>query len=576
MKEYIDLVNDVLLNGVSKDDRTNTGTISVFGRQIRFKMENGFPLLTTKKMGIKSIIYELLWFLSGDTNINYLKNNNVNIWNDWANSDNDLGPIYSAVWTRWPVHNKEAIIFKRKSGPPKGKVHIPKLEKIESDFVCDLGINNKNNDGFYYSILGKVDNLEDKRNTMYKIQFNESLNCKIVSRPSIRMGTIKDEYSPYFLGVACYGKPKKNFESKIHDLWVNMIVRCYNPKNPNYDTYGGKGVYVSPRWLCFEYFLEDLSRLPFYEHWKIDSYNYNLDKDYYGSNCYDVTTCVFLKRDYNISLSNLQLRPMEIIFEDGSNKIFALRQDVIEYLGVSDETLRNYENKTYKDSLLNGLIIKDLNVDEGYIVRRKIIINQIEELIFNLKNNPFSRRHIVSGWNPELIPDDKKSFSENIDSLKQALPPCHTLFQFIVEPINLLKEAEKRNLIDNDKMTLLEIREKFEKLKIPKYKLSCQLYQRSGDLMLGVPYNIASYSLLLLMVAQCVDMVPGDFIHTFGDLHIYKNHIDVAKEQVKLKTHKLSRMLINPEKNNIFGFTIDDFQLCDYISNPSLNYQIAI
>ena len=274
MRQYLDLVKHVLENGELKEDRTGTGTKSVFGYQMRFNLSDGFPMVTTKKLHLKSIIYELLWFLNGDTNIKYLKDNGVNIWNAWADSNGDLGPVYGFQWRNW------------------------------------------NNDG----------------------------------------------------------------------------------------------------------------------------------------------------------------------------------------------------------------------------------IDQISNLINDLKNNPNSRRHLISAWNPSVLPDTSKSFETNVANGKAALPPCHAFFQFHV--IN--------------------------------GKLSCQLYQRSADIFLGVPFNIASYSLLTLMIAQVCDLDPGDFIHTFGDAHIYSNHFEQMKLQLTREPKKLPTIKINNEVKNIIDFKFEDFILENYDPHPHIKGKVAV
>ena len=274
MKQYLDLVKHVLEKGDFKQDRTGTGTKSVFGYQMRFDLSEGFPMLTTKKLHLKSIIYELLWFLKGDTNIKYLNENGVRIWNEWADENGDLGPVYGFQWRNW----------------------------------------------------------------------------------------------------------------------------------------------------------------------------------------------------------------------NGDN------------------------------------------------------IDQITELIDNLKKNPNSRRMLVSAWNPSVLPDTSISFKENVSQGKAALPPCHAFFQFYV----------------NDG------------------KLSCQLYQRSADIFLGVPFNIASYSLFTLMIAQVCGYKPGDFIHTFGDAHIYSNHFDQVKLQLTREPKQLPTIEINPDIKNIFNFNFEDFNLINYNPDPHIKGDVAI
>lgn len=274
MKAYHDLLKHILENGTQKTDRTGTGTKSVFGYQMRFDLNEGFPMVTTKKVHLKSIIYELLWFLKGDTNIKYLTENGVRIWNEWADENGDLGPVYGHQWRNW---NSEGI-------------------------------------------------------------------------------------------------------------------------------------------------------------------------------------------------------------------------------------------------------------------------DQIKELISTLKTNPDSRRMLVSAWNPSVMPDTSKPFSENVANGKAALPPCHAFFQFYVA--------------DN--------------------KLSCQLYQRSADVFLGVPFNIASYALLTMMVAQVCDLEVGDFVHTFGDVHIYSNHQEQVDLQLSRDFRPLPTMKINPKIKHIDDFTFEDFELIGYDPHPTIKAPVAV
>jgi|SRR5690554_1481098 len=277
MKEYLKLMEHVLEHGTDKADRTGTGTRSVFGYQMRFDLAAGFPLVTTKKCHLRSIIHELLWFLTGDTNIRYLQENGVSIWNEWATEGGDLGPVYGAQWRSWP------------------------------------------------------------------------------------------------------------------------------------DPQGGH-------------------------------------------------------------------------------------------------------------------------------------IDQISELIEQIKTNPDSRRLLVSAWNPSVLPVAGVSPRDNAAHGRQALPPCHTMFQFYV--------ADGR--------------------------LSCQLYQRSADIFLGVPFNIASYALLTMMVAQVCDLELGDFIHTFGDAHLYSNHFEQARLQLSRTPYQLPTMRINPQVKDIFAFSFDDFELLDYQAHPHIKAPVAI
>lgn len=271
MQQYLKLVKHIIDNGTDKSDRTGTGTRSVFGYQMRFDLGEGFPLVTTKKTHLKSIIYELLWFLQGDTNIKYLKEHNVKIWDEWADENGDLGPVYGKQWRSWT---------------------------------------------------------------------------------------------------------------------------------------GADGV----------------------------------------------------------------------------------------------------------------------------------VVDQVKDLIEQIKNDPDSRRMIISAWNVAELP-------------KMKLMPCHCLFQFYTTPSNSPRGSRR---------------------------LSCQLYQRSADVFLGVPFNIASYALLTMMIAQVCDLEPGDFVHSFGDVHLYSNHFEQANLQLTRTPFPLPQMKINPAVKDIFNFNFEDFELLNYQSHPAIKARVAV
>jgi len=277
MKTYLQLLQDILDKGSRKEDRTGTGTISLFGYQMRFDLSEGFPCVTTKKLHLRSIIHELLWFLKGDTNIAYLQENGVSIWNEWATEDGDLGPVYGYQWRNWPT--------------PDGR-HI----------------------------------------------------------------------------------------------------------------------------------------------------------------------------------------------------------------------------------------------------------DQLSLLLDDLRQRPDSRRHIISAWNPAVLPDESQSPQDNVRAGLQALPPCHMMFQFHVA----------------------------------NGKLSCHMYQRSADVFLGVPFNIASYSLLTMMIAQVVGLEPGDFIISLGDAHIYLNHLEQVDKQLSREEFPLPVMQINPDRKNLFEFEYDDFDLQNYQCHAGIKAPISV
>lgn len=329
MKQYLGLLRDVLHNGRMKGDRTGTGTRSVFGRQVRYDLQESFPLLTTKRIHLPSVKHELFWFLRGDTNTRYLNDNGVKIWDAWSDENGDLGPVYGEMWRRWP------------------------------------------------------------------------------------------------------------------------------------------------------------------------------------------TTTIF----------------------DG-NEI---------------------EGTQY---IRNGCIEH---------------IDQISNVMDQIKTDPESRRLIVTGWNPSLLPDPSISPQENVAMGKQALPPCHTMFQFYCEK---LSEYEQISHFCEDKdenpYTLTDADIKYIQTVGPQYKLSCQLYQRSADVFLGVPFNVASYALLTHMVAAQSNMLVGEFIHSFGDLHLYNNHVEQAREQLKRDILQPPQIELNKDVDSIFDYTYDDIQITGYHSHPAIKAPIAV
>lgn len=597
MKQYLELLKKVVDEGVYKSDRTGTGTYSVFGQQLRFDLNDGFPLVTTKKVHLASIIKELLWFIRGDTNISYLKKNGVRIWNEWADSNYDLGPVYSAQWRRWPVDTGEVIlldpIVPPQRGPVVTKPSTGLIQKLVSSYSGDLGIHHSNA-GNPFTIIKELGTLGG-RNMNYLIQFDDTGYLTTVTRPTIKKNVSKgfktvDPYIPNLFNVACMGCPSRGFDRHVYDAWYNMVSRCHNPDNPNYHLYGGKGVYVAPEWLCFENFLDDISTLPYYEEWCQLPNKYHLDKDYYGSNCYSSRTCIFLRDKYNKELATA--KPVTATDKDGKTRYFVSKMQLCEHYGVNEETLRNYLNDTYADIKLIGLTIAEYTGNK--LVRRKLFIDQILQIQNMLLNRPQSRRIILSAWNPAVLPDEGDSFANNVKNVKQALPACHTLVQFITEPASrklIFDELVRTNLMDEFVQTFGEFGtmkfihtdgrypevEKWLKSKgIPFLKLSCQLYQRSADCALGVPFNIASYAALTMMYAKVCNLYPGEFIWTGGDVHVYSNHLDLVNTQLQRSPYKLPTLKLNTEAKNITDIAYDDFEIMNYEYHPHIAGKVAV
>ena len=478
MKQYLDLLKDIRTNGVYKQDRTGTGTFSVFGRQMRFNLQDGFPLLTTKKLHIKSILHELFWFLNGDTNVKYLKDNGVSIWDDWRRP-------YSL--------NRPIILVKKKTAE-----HQP----YDGDFSLK---------GF----------LSKGRGT----------------------------------------------DADLIQLWLRMMKRCYDPSHEKYRFYGKVGVSVAKQWHDPAHFVDSVKKIPQWSQKLRDWARFDLDKDYFGSKQYGPDTCVWLRGDENRMYMS-SATPLLVTDTSGRDYTFVCASSAARSLGISTSSVNRFvkagrvigskgANKKIEGFLFNRLKGDDLVrlelIDDGDLGpiygkqwRNWAGEDQISNLISRLKTHPDCRRLIVSAWNVAELKD-------------MALMPCHCLFQFYTSPATP-DESEKNRIAG---------------MEPPKLRLSCQLYQRSGDTLLGIPYNIASYAFLLSMVAQCVNMVPYEFVWTGGDTHLYSNHIEQADLQLTREPRALPKLVLNPVRD-IFGYRFEDFKIIGYDPHPSIKAPIAV
>lgn len=529
--EYEDALRLVLEKGTHKDDRTGTGTTSYFGHQMRFDCSKGFPLITTKKVHTKSIIHELLWFLQGDTNIKYLKDNNVRIWDEWADENGNLGKVYGAQWRGWESIKK---VPRRIVNSEEDTYQFPVLPVPEIDYSSDsaglVGKHFTSTTGLDFVVYQEylVPRKDDvgKGHYRYKIAFTKTGyqvdNCVAAS---VKGGLIKDFYSPSVLGVGIKGNPVSEEDNELlYQTWIGILKRCYDKNHMAYSNYGGKGVFVSKRWLVFENFVNDVKKL---ENWNLKRYftdEYTLDKDYYSSNCYSKETCLWLsKKEQTVNIEEYAF--VKITSEAGKVTYTFSLKEAARQIGVSNPTAQKYikSGKRTETGYTLENIEKDL--DTPYRYRSH---DQIKSVIAGIKFNPDSRRLIFTPWNVG-------------DLQEMALVPCHAFSQFYVA----------------------------------NGKLSLQLYQRSVDSMLGLPFNISSFVLLLHMVAQQTGLEVGDFIHTSGDLHIYDNHQEQVALQLTREVYPFPTLKLN-KRDSIFDYVYEDFEIVDYKHHDAIKAPVAV
>lgn len=527
---YLDLVQYIMTKGIDSDDRTGVGTKSIFSAKLDFDLSKGFPLITTKKINFKHIVTELLWILSGSTNTTFLEKHGCKIWRDWQDENGEVGPIYGKQLTNW----QHLIEVERRIFKEEGPVDVKISETISPDYSSNetglVGKTFTNLSGLKYIVIKEYRTFRPNSDTQTRItldvQFLKTGYTKIGTFPqAVKAGKIKDIYSPSYHGVACIGDLSAISKERIKMLrhtWTSMISRCYDPSRVGYEKYGGQGVIVSNRWKVLEFFLKDVIEL---ENWhlKLDHpQEYSLDKDFWNTNMYSKETCVWLSKEEQNANSE---KCFTFSATKNNNTIYT--KNLKRFCRDNDlcsVTAKHCMDGTYEQH--KGWTFQKVTTQHRISIRT---VNQLKVLVSDLRHNPTSRRHLISAW--------------NVGELREmSLNPCHAFAQCYV------REG----------------------------KLSLQLYQRSADLMIGVPYNIASYSLLLLMLAHVTGLKPGKFHHVFGDVHIYKNHFDGVKKQLERTPKKFPLVKLNPEVDDLFSFTHDDIELVGYEPDGFIKFPIAV
>ena len=531
MKNYIDLMDKIHRKGVFKSSRTGVSTLSLFGEQIRFDLQTGFPLLTTKKIHVKSVLAELLWFLRGDTNVKYLKDQGVSIWDEWADENGDLFDVYGKQFRRWEVPEAAWEIV---------PIPVPPLEKdvwksltTYPSVECELS-------GRVYGtkacgdfvVLGEGLERNTSGHKSYIVQFYNTGNQVKTCKSVMETGSLRDPFAPMLAGVG-YEGDLRGFNTStvrfknVRKLWTGIINRCYSPNMSRFKFYGGVGTTVESRWHCLSTFAQDLSTLPGYENWLREPSKFDLDKDLKGGNFYGVDNCVFLPKNVNARIQK-QAKAYTL---DG--KIYPSTRDIASAIGCSRAMVALVAEGVHNSVRFPKLNqVKALAIPEGFMLRPVLFKDQVSQVIESIKINPDSRRHIICLWNVADMEDKNP---------KAVLPACHIFSQFYVA----------------------------------NGKLSCLLTMRSNDVCLGLPFNIASYAFLTHMIAQQTDLEVGELIISFGDVHMYVDHVDGYNIQRQREPRPLPSLKLN-KATSIFDYKLEDFVIEMYEPWPNIKYPIAV
>lgn len=535
MQTYLDMLRHIIDNGeFISNGRTKEGYYSVFGYQNRYDLSKGFPAVTTKKLWMKGVVEELLWFIRGETNIKTLGSASQ-LWSTWADKNGDIGPMYGKQ-----LRNLERVEIVER------KILQPGSRSIETGFNKTIeivpGSTNKNNllgKTFQSSNSGKFVVIEEYKASRsnssnfdrwaFKVQFSKTgYQVGNLTKSSVLSGLVKDPFYPSVESVGCLGDSYSPQDKKLlYQTWVGMLKRCYDISHLGYERYGKRGVFVADSWLNFSRFCQDVKQLTNWDMKLEYPDEYSLDKDYYGSNAYSKETCLWLsKLEQNLNREDMVV--VRATSPDGEMIETVGVRPLCEQFGLKPIGIHNcLEGKT---NTHHGWKFERVVLNNDNQLLRVRRVDQLKKLIARIKHFPSCRRLVVSAWNV-------------MDLDQMALAPCH------MAPVQF---------------------------HVANGKLSCHLYQRSADVFLGVPFNIASYALLTHMIAQVTGLEVGEFVHTFGDLHIYETHIEQVKEQLSREPKPLPTLWLNPEIKDINLFKPEDIKLVGYESHPAIKGEVAV
>jgi thymidylate synthase len=531
MKQYQDLLQDLLYNGEASSDRTGVGTLRKAGHMMRFDLKEGFPLVTTKKVFVRGTIEELLWFLRGSTDVKELQDVGVHFWDSWVDESCSIGHGYGKQFRR--IESFVPVTPKTYTPEPIESVSKPLPEPVyPSDTgktAFKVGEVRQSSDAGAYVILEEIPPNQTMNRTHWRVGFVSTGNTRLAKYGDIQNNSLRDPYRRSVFGVGYYGDycEQDPYYTVLVETWREMIRRCYHEPSENYASYGGSGVHVDRKWHCFANFQADAKKIPGWSLKLEYPEDYSLDKDVlWASNRYSKQTCCWASYEEQ-SVNRLNTKYFSAVSPDGVEVGFPSIGEMARSEGMNVSAIHRCLNGKLK-SHHGWTDFQYLEVPPGQVLRYRLI-DQVKIALAELKHNMDSRRNMIALWNPQ-------------DMDRTTLPCCHgSVIQLLV--IN--------------------------------GTLSMQVYQRSCDSMLGLPVNIASYALLTHMFAQQAGLEVGDLIWVGGDVHLYANHIEQAELVLSRGPKPLPHLVLN-KAPSMFDYKPEDFQIVGYEHWGVVKAEVAV